>query len=79
MAEEQLLKHKITCDEEKDPSGNSVPMMSMEDGQDLESLPPSKKLKLIKLCEFGVVCNATSRRKPLISEEKIDYNTELQI
>lgn len=43
MAEEQLLKHAITCDEEKDPSGNSVTMMSVEDGQDLESLHQTKK------------------------------------
>jgi len=44
MAEEQLLKHAITCGEEKDPSRNSLPMMSTEDGQDLESLPPQKKV-----------------------------------
>ena len=70
MAEEKLSKHAITCDEEKYPSGNSLPMMSMEAGQDLESLPPHPKIKLIKLREFSVISHANCRRKLLISEEK---------
>jgi hypothetical protein len=57
------LKYAITCDEEKDPSGNSEPMMSMEDGKDLESLPPPKKIKLTKLLEFGVVSHAKVQKE----------------
>jgi len=48
VAEEKHLKHGITCDEEKDPSWNSVLVMFVEDGQDLVSLPthsPKNKIK----------------------------------
>ena len=67
------MKDEITRDKEKDPRGNSVPVMSVGDGQDLEILSPPQppqKMKLIKLREFFVACNAKCRRKPLISEEK---------
>jgi len=43
VAEEKLLKHGITCDEEKDPRWNSVPVMFVEGVQDLES--PHQKIK----------------------------------
>ena len=73
MAEEQLLKNAITCGEEKDPSRNSLPMMSMEDGQDLESLPPQKKsVNLVS----SLLQSAEGRRYCL--RKRIDCNTELQ-
>jgi hypothetical protein len=49
MAEEQLLKHAVKCDDEKDLKGNSIPMISVEDGQDLDFLPPPPKKLINKI------------------------------